>query len=1177
MLRKLAVLIVALACASVARAVDTYACYSGYAEQGGAKVVTNGIESATRVQRSFPGATVTVYDHDTTNLSSLFDTGTGGVKTNPFTAASTSLAFWCALPGMYDIQYSGTGAGITTPFTVSNVGIAFFPLPFPFTLSGNTTELMTVDDITGPAGTALCKDADGNATTIGCPGGGSGNATSIQGVPVTAGVTLTPGTSLNINADGTAFIGQTRFDVDSRDCGIPIDQSDAWATTKACILAHPGARIRFWKTAAAAGSCDYNFSDTLWLFGHSQSLEGRSDGTGNTNLVNLCWTKPGVIGIAATNQMAQGIVVRNLGLFGDEAWSRTNAATFIPGFGYGYPGIAWITGTASASSTTLTVNGTNEAWTSQTDGLTVQVYGGGAQQGTVSIATTAGSSVGTCACTPAMIGETVAIATAGPAGGTLYAKIIAIAGGGGGPTSGNAWFDRNATATVGAATSNLYLDYYGTISSHSSASSATITPVMTTSVTASIVIVGSQADAIALSSNQATIEGNQIINWGRDAIHAQSSRFGGAASQLSDSSRFFNNIMQLNRGSAIYMQGGDANLNQVRGGVVSQNQYWGVDDTGFLGNTYESTNSATNHEDCTILPCPSNGGATGGFKNITGSWKAGVPYASAPSPPIFVTDGTCTNASTTVTTTATGKFKTGQADATTGQIIVLTGCGAAAAPLTTFITGFTSANSITVADAAACGGGCPTPGTVTIQTYPTVTIVSAPFFDPSYVGHSFLLQHGGPDNHALVTTMVIYYSTTKVGLNAAPKNSSVTGLINTAYYGASDYSKELTWGKAWNFATGAITAGASVLTLTAANELMISSMCNANSSQRVPFTLAGAGPGGIDHSTTCTTFTNAQQATLTDPAGTTVSGAALHIGHDGGSYHISNANAPAVCINCYEETDMFLHTRKYGPFVHSIGGITSPAATIGQGSYSPLNTYNSIVNPAIGTWTDAGGSINFFAGKTVGQQRDFNFCGLIVTASVCDKDARFTVTAAGSLQVFVNELGALTFTPGVLRDYIADTGITSGVAHRFKVNSTTQQGFAINVDGSLLFSCNSASANCGKFTATNTATRTYTFPDATGTVALTTGTTLVYTCGTTSTCSATLQASPHIAQGTVALSGGTATVTAIPAFTSTATFHCTASDNTSITASANAIPASTTSITVTGTGTDTISFVCVGN
>ena len=60
--------------------------------------------------------------------------------------------------------------------------------------------------------------------------------------------------------------------------------------------------------------------------------------------------------------------------------------------------------------------------------------------------------------------------------------------------------------------------------------------------------------------------------------------------------------------------------------------------------------------------------------------------------------------------------------------------------------------------------------------------------------------------------------------------------------------------------------------------------------------------------------------------------------------------------------------------------------------------------------------------------------------------------------------------------------------------------------------------------------------------------------------------------------GGTATVASIsPAFTSTSSFGCTSSDQTTAANGSNAIPASTSSIAVAGTGTDVIFYRCIGN
>jgi hypothetical protein len=84
------------------------------------------------------------------------------------------------------------------------------------------------------------------------------------------------------------------------------------------------------------------------------------------------------------------------------------------------------------------------------------------------------------------------------------------------------------------------------------------------------------------------------------------------------------------------------------------------------------------------------------------------------------------------------------------------------------------------------------------------------------------------------------------------------------------------------------------------------------------------------------------------------------------------------------------------------------------------------------------------------------------------------------------------------------------------------------------------------------------------------------TCGTTTTCANTAQLTPRIVWGTVALSGGSAVIGSLTAFTATTSFNCTGTDRTSAAAVAIA-NTSTSSITITGTGTDTVAYQCVGN
>lgn len=98
-----------------------YSKVGGFVELGGQQIVTSGVSSTTRAQKSYPGATVTVYAQGTVTLSTIFSDSTGTAKANPFTADANGYWFFYAGNGRYDVKFSGTG--ITTPFTIADYKI----------------------------------------------------------------------------------------------------------------------------------------------------------------------------------------------------------------------------------------------------------------------------------------------------------------------------------------------------------------------------------------------------------------------------------------------------------------------------------------------------------------------------------------------------------------------------------------------------------------------------------------------------------------------------------------------------------------------------------------------------------------------------------------------------------------------------------------------------------------------------------------------------------------------------------------------------------------------------------------------------------------------------------------------------------------------------------------------
>lgn len=191
-------------------------------------------------------------------------------------------------------------------------------------------------------------------------------------------------------------------------------------------------------------------------------------------------------------------------------------------------------------------------------------------------------------------------------------------------------------------------------------------------------------------------------------------------------------------------------------------------------------------------------------------------------------------------------------------------------------------------------------------------------------------------------------------------------------------------------------------------------------------------------------------------------------------------------------------------------------------------------------------------------------------------------------------------TPGSMRYAIAQTielscPAGSQVAQAWVTTDPStgdlRQNLCINTNGSLLFNgSNTLTAGSAVFNGSTSGTTTLqanatagsgtvTLPTATGTLAETSQLGIGQNCGSTTTCAATALTAPlKFVSGTVTLSTGTATVTGVsPAFTSSTSAICTASDTTTATDGAKAVLASASSVTVTGNSSDVINYVCFGN
>lgn len=98
----------------------TYAPAQGWCEQGGQVVITGGVASTTKVQRSYPPCTVTVYVNGSGGVkATIYSSRTGVAQSNPFTSGANGFWQFYANNGRYDVQLSG--GGLPIPTTIGDV------------------------------------------------------------------------------------------------------------------------------------------------------------------------------------------------------------------------------------------------------------------------------------------------------------------------------------------------------------------------------------------------------------------------------------------------------------------------------------------------------------------------------------------------------------------------------------------------------------------------------------------------------------------------------------------------------------------------------------------------------------------------------------------------------------------------------------------------------------------------------------------------------------------------------------------------------------------------------------------------------------------------------------------------------------------------------------------------
>lgn len=171
------------------------------AEQSGV-AITSGVSSTTKVEKTFPGATVTIYSPSGSGtIATIYSASTGTIKANPFSASLTDATIdFFILPGSsFDIRISGVSGGVTiTPFTRSG-----------YTAVGTFGYTLLVCG--GSNDTVLLDAADTNGGTIEIPKGitcASNSQTLSAALQIDNGGLLKANTGQTVTLTGPQIAGQ---------------------------------------------------------------------------------------------------------------------------------------------------------------------------------------------------------------------------------------------------------------------------------------------------------------------------------------------------------------------------------------------------------------------------------------------------------------------------------------------------------------------------------------------------------------------------------------------------------------------------------------------------------------------------------------------------------------------------------------------------------------------------------------------------------------------------------------------------------------------------------------------------------------------------------------------------------------------------------------------------------
>jgi hypothetical protein len=317
--------------------------YQDWCMQGGQQVVTQGQNSTTRVQRSFPQCRITVFDHGTTNRSTIFSSDTHTPLGNPFDNQdrTTGQYYFYAAHGRYDVQIAATGLTTftLTDITLGGINTGNVTPPPPAINCGLTTvppnQIATCIQMTGGLAYPQWWGAKADGVILGGAGGGTGCTGTVGSATISCtGASFAAGDvgkRFDLAHAGTPSCGPTTWGRSDlvMNCGL-VGTITAVTNATTLTLSTQVLSAVVNEQFAYASSDDNAVQQAINSTAHTIALSGIY---GITGPVSGQTAGNGIVAGVFKNRSIVGYGLGRLLRIGPIAWSGTSGATLYIGDG----------------------------------------------------------------------------------------------------------------------------------------------------------------------------------------------------------------------------------------------------------------------------------------------------------------------------------------------------------------------------------------------------------------------------------------------------------------------------------------------------------------------------------------------------------------------------------------------------------------------------------------------------------------------------------------------------------------------------------------------------------------------------------------------------------------------------------------------------------------------------